>query len=520
MTNEPNKITPHPAGVAPRRLRGRKRLSLVLVSVLVLGGLAAGVVVWRTKSANTGAASPQGALAGGTSGAAKRFGAGNSAQPVSVQAAKVQDLRVTVSAIGAIAAANTAVVHAQVSGVLQSLGFQEGQQVRAGQVLATIDPRAFQAALGQAQGALVRDQAQLDNARVDLKRYRELVAKEAVPQQQLDTQVALVRQLEGTVRVDQAAVDSAQLQLSYAKVEAPITGRVGLKQVDLGNVVQPGDVNGIVSIAQTRPAALVFSVPSDQVPKIVDGLRTKRDMVVEAMDRSTGKNLAVGRVASIDNAIDPTTDTIKVKALFPNLDDALFPNQSVSVRLQTDTIKDAMTVPQAAVLRGSQGFYVYVAMADGTVSTRPVKPGVVDKDWMAIEGDVKAGDKVVIDGVDRLRDGAKVEVIDTSARGKQRADRGARGDAAGKRGGAASEPMKPAPTKAEGVKPETAVAAKSEGPAQDANAGEQRHKWADSLSDADKEKIKNMTPEERHAWFQKMRSQRTDGGNGAPGGSN
>jgi multidrug efflux system membrane fusion protein len=505
-------------------------MSLMVVSVLVLASLVGGFYVWRAKNPTTdGGATPPGAGSGaanggaangpggGPPGAGRRFGAGNNAQPVSVQAAKVQDIRVTVSAIGSIAAANTAVVHAQVSGVLQSLGFQEGQQVRAGQVLASIDPRAFQAALGQVQGALVRDQAQLENARVDLKRYKDLVAKDAVPQQQLDTQVALVRQLEGTVRVDQAAVDSAQLQLSYTRVEAPISGRVGLKQVDIGNVVQPGDANGIVSIAQTRPAALVFAVPSDQVPKIMDGLRTKRALLVEAMDRSTGKPLAVGRVASLDNAIDATTDTIKVKALFPNSDDALFPNQSVSVRLQIDTLKDAMTVPQAAVLRGSQGFYVYVASADGTVSTKPIKPGVVDKDWMAIEGDVKAGDKVVIDGVDRLRNGAKVEVIDTSSRGKQRGGQGA--DAAGRQGGEAG---KPAAAKLEAAKSQApTAAAKADATAQQAaDPGAERHKWADNLSEADKEKIKNMTPEERHAWFQKMRSQRSGGANAAPGGSN
>jgi membrane fusion protein, multidrug efflux system len=332
-------------------------------------------------------------------------------QPVSVQRVRRQDLRVMVGAIGTITASNTATVHAQVSGVLQALNFKEGQQVKSGQVLAQIDPRAFQAALGQAEGTLARDKAQLDNARVDLVRYRDLFAKDAVAKQTLDTQEALVRQLEGTVKGDQAAVDSARLQLSYTRVTAPITGRAGLKQADLGNVVQTGDTNGIVTITQTRPIALVFSVPAANLPQISAKLRDNEPLPVEAWDRSGSARLAVGRVATIDNAIDVTTDTIKLKALFDNTDDALYPNQSVSVRLQLDTLEGSVAVPQAAVLRGAQGFYVYVVNADSTVSTRVVKTGAVDGDWMAVDGALHPGETVVIDGVDRLREGAKVEVI-------------------------------------------------------------------------------------------------------------
>jgi multidrug efflux system membrane fusion protein len=307
--------------------------------------------------------------------------------------------------------------------VLQSLNFKEGQQVKSGQWLAQIDPRAFQAALNQAEGALARDMAQLDNARIDRDRYRELLSKDAAPQQQLDTQAALVRQLEGTVKIDQAAVDSARLQLSYTHVSAPIAGRVGLKQVDLGNVVQPGDVNGIVNIAQTRPVALVFSVPSAQLPQIMARMRANEALSVQAWDRGGKLRLAVGRVATLDNAIDLATDTIKLKAVFPNADDALFPNQTVSVTLQLDTLSNTLAVPQAAVLRGTQGFYVYVVNADNTVSTRVIKPGAVDGEWMAVEGPLLSAERVVIDGVDRLRDGAKVEVI--AADPKQRAGSGA-----------------------------------------------------------------------------------------------
>jgi multidrug efflux system membrane fusion protein len=376
------------------------------------------------------AAGPGAAASGGPGG--RRLGGSGGVQPVSVRAARQQDIRVMVNAIGTLSASNTAVVRAQVGGVLQSIAFQEGQQVRAGQLLAQIDPRAFAATAAQSEGALARDTAQLENAKLDLARYQELLAKDAIPRQQVDTQAALVRQLQGTVKVDQGALESARLQLSYTRVLAPISGRVGLKQADLGNVVQPGDANGIVSIAQTRPMALVFAIPASQVPLLQARLLNKQKLPVQAWDKAGSKALATGTVGTIDNAIDAATDTIKVKALFPNADDALFPNQSVGVRLQLDTLKDALTVPQAAVLRGTQGFYVYVVDADNTVSTRVVKPGVVDGEWMAIEGAVAPGEKVVVDGVDRLRQGAKVEVIAPNAKGG--------GAGAGKPAGASGKP--------------------------------------------------------------------------------
>ncbi len=363
----------------------------------------------------------------------RRFGGGNNVQPVSIQLVRRQDIRASVNAIGSITASNTAVIHAQVSGVLQSLHFKEGQQVKAGQLLAQIDPRAFQATVNQAEGSLARDKAQRDNAKIDLARYRDLLAKDAIPKQQLDTQEALVRQLDGTVKVDQAAVESASLQLSYAHVTAPISGRVGLKQADLGNVVQPGDASGIVSITQTRPIAMVFAVPATYLTQINAGLKINQSMEVQAWDRFGKTQLAAGRVASIDNAIDPTTDTIKIKALFANADDALFPNQSVSASLQLATLSQVLTVPQAAVLRGSQGYYVYVVNPDNSVNTKVVKPGTVDGGWMAVEGDLQSGDKVVIDGTDRLREGAKVEVIEPDSKP---------GAKAGKQGGGSKRSSK------------------------------------------------------------------------------
>jgi membrane fusion protein, multidrug efflux system len=298
--------------------------------------------------------------------------------------------------------------------VLQRLHYTEGQQVRAGQLLAQIDPRGFDAALNQAKGVQGRDQAQLDNARVDLERFRNLLAQGAVPKQQFTAQQALVRQLEGTLKADQAAVATAQLQLSYTRITAPIAGRAGLKQADLGNVVQPQDVNGLLSITQTQPMALVFSVPAQHVPLMATKLNAGTPMAVQAWAREAKQPLASGVVATLDNAIDPTTDSIKVKALLPNADNTLFPNQAVNVVLELDTLRGALTVPQAAVQRGAKGFYVYVVGEGDVVSMRLVQPGVVDGDWMnvtAIKEKLDPGERVVIDGADRLREGAVVKVV-------------------------------------------------------------------------------------------------------------
>lgn len=371
---------------------------LLLVVLLIAAG--AGLWAWSSRAPADDAA-----------GAAASGHHGGPAQAVSAAPVRRQDVRVMVAAIGSMAASNTAVVRAQVSGVLQSLNFREGQQVEAGQPIAQIDPRAFAAAAQQADGALARDKAQLAGAQVDLLRYRDLLSKDAIPKQQLDTQEALVHQLEGTTQVDEAALATARLQLTYAKVVAPISGRAGLKQADLGNLVQPGDPNGIVSITQTRPITLTFAVPAVHVTALMQQLRGKQAIPVEVWDSAGRQRLAVGRVDTLDNAIDASTDTIRVKALFANDDDALFPNQAVSVRLQLDVLKDALVVPQAAVQRGAKGFYVYALGADQTVSVRPVVQGAVDGDQVAVTGPLEAGEQVVVDGVDRLHEGSKVDVI-------------------------------------------------------------------------------------------------------------
>ncbi len=334
------------------------------------------------------------------------------AQPVSVGLVQQRDMPVSVDAIGTIAAANTAVVHAKVSGELKALYFAEGQTVRAGEVLALIDPRPFQIALAQAQGQLARDQAQLHNAQLDLERYRDLIDKDAAPRQQLDTQAALVQQLQGTLLSDQAAVDNAKLQLSYTRVLAPISGLAGLKQADLGNIVNPADPNGLVSIAQMQPVAVVFGLPDALLPQVRRQLAAGVPVSVQAWDRDGKTLLAEGRVASNDNAIDASTGTIRVKALFANADRRLFANQAVSVRLQLDTLKGALTVPAAAVQRGAPGSFVYAVHGDGTVALKRVSVAATDGTQAAVQGELHAGDRVVVDGADRLRDGARVEVID------------------------------------------------------------------------------------------------------------
>ena len=521
----------------------------VLVAVAVAAVAAA---IWWWKGSGTaggegaaGAASAASGASGASSGGpgggrGGRGGAGgNRPQPVTVAAVQRRDLAVAVDAIGSIAAANTAVVRAKVSGELKAIYFKEGQAVKAGQVLALIDPRPFEIARDQAHAALARDQAQLENARADLARYKDLVAKEAAPRQQLDTQQALVRQLEATLLSDQATLDNAKLQLSYTRVAAPISGQAGLKQADLGNNITPSDVNGLLSVAQTQPAAVVFAVPDARLARIRQQLGANQPLSVQAWDRERKQMLAEGRVASTDNAIDASTGTIKVKALFPNKDNSLFPNQFVNVRLQLDTLKDVLVVPTAAVQRGAQGSYVYV-VADGQVALRKLTLQATDGDWSAVQGDIKPGEQVVTDGADRLRDGGKAEVIKAPAGGASAGRDGGGGRSnwmdrvppemveklkamspedrrawiqqhraasapAAATATAASE-ARPAEAPArDGARPEAAKAEAAKAPAEGASGGGERPRWMDRVPPEMVEKIKAMSPEDRRAWFQQHR---------------
>jgi len=319
-----------------------------------------------------------------------------------------RDMRVLVSSIGTMNARATTVVRTRVSGELEKIFFKEGDEVRAGQLLAQIDARGYRAALQQAQGTLQRDQALLKNAQLDLRRYQELQAQDSIASQQVDTQAALVRQYQGTVAADQAQVDAARLQLDYTRITAPIAGRLGLRQADLGNVLNPSDANGIVTITQVRPIDALFSLPEAHVGTIARQLAEKHDMPVELWDREQKNLLATGRLNALDNAIDASTGTVKAKAAFDNAQGRLFANQFVNVKLQVNLIEQSLTVPATAI----QNNYVYLLQADGQVTQRRLGVGVTDGERVSVTGDLAPGDRVVTDGLDRLREGSKVTVID------------------------------------------------------------------------------------------------------------
>jgi len=295
--------------------------------------------------------------------------------------------------------------------LLQSITFTDGQAVKAGQVLAEIDPAPFQVALEQAEGQLARDRAQLENAKVDLARYQALLKQDSIAEQQVDQQAALVKQLDGTVKVDQAAVDTAKLQLSYTRITAPIGGRLGLRQVDAGNMVHSTDANGLVVITQVQPIGVIYTIPQDVLPAVLSRMRNGDKLPVEAWDRDQKEMLDRGTLVSTDNQIDVTTGTVKLKAEMPNPQLKLFPNQFVNVRMVVDTLHNVVVVPTAAIQRNTQGTFVWVVRDDSTVTQRPVTTGPAEGQSTAIQSGLKSGERVVTDGVDRIREGAKVEVI-------------------------------------------------------------------------------------------------------------
>ena len=459
------------------RQRGAIRSGILWAAICAALAIGGGVWWYQNKSAADSSATP-GAGQGPAAGAPKGGGRGGrggppggmagTAQPVSVGVVERRDMRVLVSAIGTMNARATATVRAKVSGELLKLHFKEGDEVKAGQLLAEIDPRSFQAALSQVQGSLQRDQAMLKNAQLDLQRYKELLAQDSIASQQVDTQAALVRQYQGTVAADQGQVDAAKLQLSYTRITAPISGRLGLRQADLGNVVNPSDANGIVTITQVKPIDAVFSLPEQHVSMLATRLGEGQNMPVELWDRDQKQLLAKGRLNAVDNTIDTTTGTVKAKAAFDNADGRLFANQFVNIKLQVNQLEAALVVPANAV----QNNYVYLVQADSTVTQRKITVGVTDGDWVSVRGDLQAGDQVVTDGIDRLREGAKVSAI-------------------------ASDKVK---------KVDQAV--------QDAAS---QPRGMRNLPPEVRAKLEAMNPEERKAYMQKLREERAARNGGAPG---
>jgi len=361
--------------------------------------LLAGVVAYRVlaRSSQTAAESSAARLAG-------------RATPVGAVAARKGEIPVLLNGLGSVTAFNTVTVRSRVDGQLVQVGFQEGQFVEKGDLIAQIDPRPFEAALAQAEGNQVRDQAQLRDAQINLDRYRDLLAKQFISKQQYDDQAALVGQYEGAVKADEGAIASAKLQLQYAHITAPIAGRVGLRLVDVGNIVHATDQNGLAVITQVQPIAVLFTIPEDHLPDVMRRLQAGMTLTVEAYDRSGRVKVADGKLLTTDNQIDPATGTFKLKAVFENRDHALFPNQFVNVRLLLEMRQDATIVPAAAIQRGPKGEFVYVVKADHTVEARSVKIALTEGNNTSIDSGLSPGEVVVIDGADKLRPGAVVEV--------------------------------------------------------------------------------------------------------------
>jgi multidrug efflux system membrane fusion protein len=344
--------------------------------------------------------------------APQQAGAGRNAAPMSIVPETVGkgDIGINLNALGTVTSLATVTIRSQISGQLIRIDFKEGDDVKKGDLLAEIDSRPYEATLAQARGQLARDEAMLKGAQVDLTRYQGLAAQNAVPHQTLDTQTALVAQDQGTVEADRATVKSAEVNLQYCRILSPLDGRVGLRQVDQGNYVTPGDVNGLVVITQLQPISVLFTVPEDNLQAISKRIQAGAVLAATAYDRSGANKIADGILQTFDSQIDPTTGTIKLRAQFPNESKALYPNQFVNIRLLLDTHKDVTTMTTAGIQRGVPGTFVYLINADSTVSVRPVQLGVTDGDRVEVRSGLAPGDRIVIDGADKLRDGAKINV--------------------------------------------------------------------------------------------------------------
>jgi len=419
MPPDPSRQSPPDTELVPPS-RGERRRRILIAALIAVAAIIA--IVWyawpKTEQPGPGR------------------GGDASARPLPVVAAPARkgSIDVAISALGTVTPRNSVTVRSRVDGQLVSVAFSEGQMVKTGQLLAEIDPRPFEVQLTQALGQMARDQALLKNAQVDLERYKTLLAQDSISRQQVDTQEALVRQYEGAIKTDQGQIDNARLQLTYARITAPINGRVGLRQVDPGNIIHATDSNGLVVITQLQPITVLFPIPEDSLPRVMKRMQSGETVPVDAFDRAQKVKLGAGKLVTIDNQIDTTTGTVKLRAEFPNTDSALFPNQFVNVRLVVETLPDATLVASSAIQRGAPGTFVYVVKADNTVSVAPVKLGPVQGETTAIESGINVGDNMVVDGADKLREGSKVELITPEARdAAAQTTRGQKGDGNGSR---------------------------------------------------------------------------------------
>jgi multidrug efflux system membrane fusion protein len=383
-----------PAEPPPSRLRRALWILLLLLAVAAL-------IVWLAYRTSNQPAPSNRLQSGGP-------------MPVGTAKAEKGDMPVSLSALGTVTPLAMVTVKTQINGQLVEVAFREGQMVNKGDLLAQIDPRPYQVALAQAEGQLAKDQALLKNAELDLVRYRTLVAQNSIARQQLDTQAALVQQDRGVVQTDQAQVDAQKLNLTYCRITSPVTGRVGLRQVDPGNYVQTSDASGIVVITQLQPISVIFTLPEDNLPVVMGRTRGGATLAVAAFDRTGARKLDTGRLDTIDNQIDTTTGTVKLRAIFDNPDQSLFPNQFVNVQLLVDTVRDATLIPTAAIQRGAPGTFVYLVKPDDTVTAQPVTLGPGNDQRISVTKGLEPGQLVVTDGADRLKEGAKVRLAENA----------------------------------------------------------------------------------------------------------
>ncbi|MEP6485049.1 MAG: MdtA/MuxA family multidrug efflux RND transporter periplasmic adaptor subunit [Rudaea sp.] len=384
------------------RPKGRKRAVVIIVIVALV--LALGGYWLAHRSADTAARGARGGR-GGAGGVA-----GGPPMPVGATKVTTGDINIYLNGLGTITPLRNVTVRSQVSGTLLSVKFKEGQRVNEGDLLAEIDPRQYQATLTQSEGALARDQALLANAKIDAARYQTLFEQDSIAKQQLDSQKSLVQQYEGTIKADQGQIDMAKLNITYSKITAPISGRVGLRTVDSGNYVQAGDSTGVAVITQTKPIDALFTLPEDKLPDVIKKMHAGEKLPVDAFDRAKKNKLASGTLASLDNQIDTSTGTVRVKAEFANDDESLFPNQFVNVRVLLDVLHDAMVIPTSALERGTDSLFVYVVNTDHTVAQRTIQTGPTEGERVAVTSGLKVGETIVTDGADRLREGSRVEL--------------------------------------------------------------------------------------------------------------